>query len=66
MIISLYKAYLSDSRVTNIYRSFTYQMARGVAKGGGVPGPPIQSHLKLLGIKRVRTRHALCIRLIEL
>jgi len=43
MIISLYKAYLSDSRVTNIYRSFTYQMARGVAKGGGSRDP--QSNL---------------------
>ena len=47
MIISLYKAYLSDSRVTNIYRSFTYQMARGVAKGG-VPGPPNPISLKII------------------
>jgi len=43
--------------------------ARGVAKGGPVgPGtpPPIQPHYKLLRIKRVRTRHALRIRLTEL
>jgi len=38
---------------------------RGVAKGGpGTPPNPIP--LKLLRIKRVRTRHALRIRLIKL
>ena len=40
-------------------------MCRGVAKGG-VLGPPNPIPLKLLRIKRIRTRHALRIRLIEL
>jgi len=40
---------------------------RGVAKGGpGGPGTPNPIPLKLLRIKRVRTRHALRIRLIKL
>jgi len=37
---------------------------RGVARGG--PGTPSPIPLKILGIKRVRTTHALHIRLIEL
>jgi len=40
---------------------------RGVARGVlGVLGPPSPIPLKILGIKRVRTTHALHIRLIEL
>jgi len=40
---------------------------RGVAKGGPVgPGTPNPIPLKLLRIKRVRSKHALRIRLIEL
>ena len=62
------EAELSLSDKAGNWTCMTGDVSRGVAKGEGPggPGTPNPIPLKLLRIKRVRTRNALSIRLIEL